>query len=350
VIAARLHGKHDLRVDDVPLPGDVGPGEVRVRPRWCGICGSDLHEFETGGMFVPAANLPQILGHEFSADVVEVGADVRNVRAGDRAAVLPHVFCGSCHYCVRGRQALCRSLRITGCSWPWGGLAGEAIVPAYQAIPLPDRVSYEQGAILEPVATVVYAVERSRLKLGDRVLITGAGPVGQLAQIVVAAAGASAIVVSEPNPHRRAQAERIGLTAAYDPIATDVLAAVMEATDGLGVDVAFECSGNERALGLCVEATRPGGTIAQTAIHVGTRIVTPDVWTIRDLTISGTWSFNYYDAPRILDQIAVGRLPIERIVTRRIGIRDIVSGGIEALADPAGDQVKVLVDATGGAP
>ena len=133
MIAARLHGKHDIRVDTVEAPADLRPGEIRVRPQWCGICGSDLHEYETGGLFVPAENKPQILGHEFSAEVIEVAEDVRSVRVGDRAAVLPHVFCGSCHYCVRGRQALCQTLRITGMSWPWGGLATEAVVPGYQA-------------------------------------------------------------------------------------------------------------------------------------------------------------------------------------------------------------------------
>ena len=90
MIAARLHGKHDIRVDTVEAPADLRPGEIRVRPQWCGICGSDLHEYETGGLFVPAENKPQILGHEFSAEVIEVAEDVRSVRVGDRAAVLPH--------------------------------------------------------------------------------------------------------------------------------------------------------------------------------------------------------------------------------------------------------------------
>jgi (R,R)-butanediol dehydrogenase/meso-butanediol dehydrogenase/diacetyl reductase len=341
--AARLHGTHDLRVEQVAAPPDIRPDEIRVRPRFCGICGSDLHEYERGGWFIPHEDLPQILGHEFSADVLEVGADVTSVRVGDRCAVLPHVFCGQCHFCVRGRQALCRNLRITGMTWPWGGLAQEAVVPGYQAVPLPDAVSYDQGAVLEPLATVVYAAQRSGIQLGDRVLIAGAGPVGQLAVLVATAAGASAIFISEPHGTRRRQAEGLGVTAAFDPTGTDVVEEVRELTGGLGVDVAFECAGSQPALEACVGAARSGGTIAQTAIHVGPRTLIPEEWTMRDLTICGTWSFNYYDTPRILDQIASGRLTVERIVTSRIPLADVVERGVEALADPAGDQVKVLV-------
>ena len=346
MIAARLHGKHDIRVDTVEAPADLRPGEIRVRPQWCGICGSDLHEYETGGLFVPAENKPQILGHEFSAEVIEVAEDVRSVRVGDRAAILPHVFCGSCHYCIRGRQALCQTLRITGMSWPWGGLATEAVVPGYQAVRLPDDVSYEQGALLEPLASAVRGVERSGLKAGDSVLIAGAGPIGQLSVLAAVAAGAASIFVSEPNPTRRRQAGELGVTAAFDPTATDVAGELRELTGGLGVDVAVECSGAGRAFALCVEAVRAGGTVAQTAIHVGPRTVQLDELTLRDITIAGSWSFNYYETPRLLAQIAAGRLPVERIVTRRIGIRAIVAEGIEALGDPAGSELKVLVDAT----
>lgn len=343
--AARLHGAHDIRVDAVAEPADLRRGEIRVGPKWCGVCGSDLHEFETGGMFVPEENRPQILGHEFSAEVLEVGPEVGALRAGDRVAVVPHVFCGRCHYCVRGRQALCQSLQITGMSWPWGGLASQAVVPSYQAIPLPEEVSYEQGALLEPLASAARGVERSGLKAGDTLLITGAGPIGQLSILSAASEGAAAIYVSEPNAARRLQAEALGVTKVLDPIHADVIGELRELTDGIGVDVAIECSGNGSAFGLCVEAVRAGGTVAQTAIHVGPRTVALDALTLRDVTVAGSWSFNYYDTPRLLAQIAAGRLPAERIVSRKVDLVDVVDQAIVPLGDPAGDQVKILVDA-----
>lgn len=350
MIAARLHGLRDLRVEEVAEPQGVEAEQIRVRPQACGICGSDLHEYEAGGLFVPDENLPQILGHEFAAEVVEVGEGVTALAPGDRAAILPHVFCGKCHFCVRGRQALCRDLRITGMSWPWGGLAGEAIVPAYQAVRLPDGVSYEQGALLEPLASAYYGMQRAGVGVGDSVLITGAGPIGQLAALIAKAAGAASVYVSEPNGVRRAMAADLGVDAVYDPTKEDAVGAIVEASeDGIGVDIAVECSGSQPALAACVEATRPGGTIAQVALHVGERTVTPETWTLKDLTICGTWSFNYYDTSRILEQVASGQLPVERIVTSRIGLENVVEEGVETLADPGGRQVKVLVDTSGAA-
>jgi (R,R)-butanediol dehydrogenase / meso-butanediol dehydrogenase / diacetyl reductase len=349
MLAARLHGNRDLRVETVDDPGAPGPGEIRVAPRWCGICGTDLHEYAHGPLYVPQENLPQVLGHEFSAEVLETGREVDSLRAGDRVAVLPHVFCGRCYFCVRGRQGLCTSLRLTGVSWPWGGLAEQAVVPASQCVPLPDGVSYEQAAIVEPLGSVAHAVERA-MRPGDRVLITGAGPIGQLGILAAAAAGAAAIYVSEPNDARRAQAAGLGVTNAFDPRHDDVAGELRDATGGLGVDCSIECSGAQAGLDLCVDATRPAGYVAQIAIHVGPRTVVPETWTWKDLTIGGIWSFKIYDIPRILGQIGAGRLPVERIVTSRIGIRDLVSEGIERLADPAGDQVKILVSPSGDGP
>ena len=238
-------------------------------------------------------------------------------------------------------------MRLTGVSWPWGGLAEQAVVPAYQAIPLPEGVSFEQGAILEPLASVVHAVDRSGLRPGDSVLITGAGPIGQLAVLVCSAAGAGAVYVSEPQRSRREQADRLGVTAVFDPKEREVVAEVVDRTDGLGVDCSIECSGSQGALDACVDATRPAGTVAQIAIHVGPRTVVPESWVWKDLTVAGVWSFKFYDTPRILAQIAAGQLPVERIVTSRIGIADVVSEGIERLADAEGDQVKILVSPVG---
>jgi len=134
------------------------------------------------------------------------------------------------------------------------------------------------------------------------------------------------------------------VSATFDPRATDVAAEIRERTDGLGVDVSFECAGTQGALDACIDATRGAGTVGQVALHVGERAVLPEVWTLKDLTICGTWSFRFYDAPRFLGQVASGRLPVERIITSRIAIEDVVPRGIEVLEDPTADQVKILVE------
>src|SRR5262245_19221179 len=140
-------------------------------------------------------------------------------------------------------------------------------------------------------------------------------------------------------------AERNGAVV-FDP-ASDVAGDVIERTGGLGADCAIECSGSQAGLDACVASVRRAATVAVIAIHLGDRSVQPEGWVWRDLTVAGVWSFKIWDTPRILAQIAAGKLPVERVVTSRIGMRDIVHQGIERLADPGGDQVKILVSAAG---
>jgi (R,R)-butanediol dehydrogenase/meso-butanediol dehydrogenase/diacetyl reductase len=203
-------------------------------------------------------------------------------------------------------------------------------------------VSFEQGAVLEPLATVVHGVGRSGLRPGDSVLITGGGPIGQLTVLAAAAAGAGTIFLSEPQAARRQMAERNGAVV-FDP--PDVAGEVVERTGGLGADCAIECSGSQAGLDACVAAVRRAATVAVIAIHLGDRSVQPEGWVWRDLTVAGVWSFKIWDTPRILAQVAAGTLPVERVVTSRIAMRDVVRQGIERLADPGGDQVKILVSA-----
>src|SRR3954449_3857264 len=195
--AAVFHGEHDVRVEEVADPAGPGAGEVLIRPLWCGICGTDLHEFAMGPIVIPASphrlngsRLPQVLGHEFSAEVLEVGPGVGTVASGQRVSVMPLLFCGRCYYCRRGLNHLCRSMACIGLSYDWGGIAERAVVPATHVTPLPDGVSDLQGALVEPAAVAAYGVDVAGVRPGDTVLVTGAGPIGALASLYAAQAGA----------------------------------------------------------------------------------------------------------------------------------------------------------------
>jgi (R,R)-butanediol dehydrogenase / meso-butanediol dehydrogenase / diacetyl reductase len=349
--AVRFHARRDIRVDDVPEPAAPRGHEILVKPRTCGICGTDLHEYVAGPIVTPVephpltgAQNPQILGHEFSADVLAVGPDVRSVAVGDRVAVMPLAYCGQCFYCVRGLNHLCERMGCVGLSWAWGGMGELAIVLEYQVAVIPEGMTYEQGALIEPAAVAVYGVDRGRVQPGDRVLITGGGPIGALAVLAARAAGASAVYLSEPNAQRREHARRLGPTEIFDPAAGSVPDVLKERTDGLGVDVAIECAGNGRALADCVGATRRAGTVVQTGLHVGTTEVDPMLWSLNDLTIEGTWCYRVSDFPRIARMIASGALPVQDVVTSRIGVEETVPAGFDVLADPQGSEVKVLVE------
>jgi (R,R)-butanediol dehydrogenase / meso-butanediol dehydrogenase / diacetyl reductase len=353
VKAARYYGVKDIRIEDVPEPdGDrLGATQVLIRPRSCGICGTDLHEYVAGPIVTPSdphpltgAQLPQILGHELSADVVAVGSEVTNVAPGDRVSIMPLVFCGSCYFCRRGLNHLCERMGCFGLSWDWGGLANEAVVESYQAWPLPDSVSYEQGALVEPAAVAEWGVARAGVRPGDRVLVTGAGPIGALAVLASLAAGAGEVFLSEPNPRRAARAESLGAAAIFDPRSTDVGEEVRERTEGRGVDVAIECAGNEAALRACLQGVRAHGSVAQVGLHVKDTAIDAMALSERELTLHGTWCYSVHDWPRIIGMVASGAFPVERAVSGRATLEETVEAGFEQLIDPEGDQIKILVE------
>jgi (R,R)-butanediol dehydrogenase / meso-butanediol dehydrogenase / diacetyl reductase len=347
--ALRFHAARDLRIEDVSEPGAPAPDEVVVRVATCGICGTDLHEFTSGPIVTPSephpltgAQNPQILGHEFAGDVVAVGSAVTRVREGDRVAIMPLAYCGTCAYCRRGFQHLCATMGCVGLSHAWGGMGELATVAEYQVVRLPEGVTHEQGALIEPTAVAAYGVERAGVAPGDRVLITGAGPIGALAALCARAAGASTVYVSEPNPARRARAEALDAATVLDPTELDVPAFLHEDTDGLGVDVAIECSGHPNGFNAAVASLRRRGTLAQTGLFVGEASVEPMLWSLNDLSIIGTWCYWVYDFDRIAAQIAAGSLPVERVITSSVGL-DEAPDAFERLASGAADEIKVLV-------
>lgn len=349
--AAVFHAARDIRVEDVPEPEALGPRQLLVRPIWCGICGTDLHEFMAGPIVIPAtphalngSQLPQILGHELSATVVSVGDEVAGVKEGERVSIMPLIVCGRCHYCVRGLNHLCRDMACTGLSSASGGIAELAVVEDYQVAVLPDSVSDVQGALIEPAAVSAYGVDRSQAHAGDVVLIAGAGPIGALAALYAAAAGMN-VIVMEPNPHRAEYARSLGVGPVIDPINDDVDEAVLELTDGVGVAAAVECAGNASALNTCISVTRSRGTVVQTGLHTGPAAITPMDVSLKDLSIVGTWCYPISDWPRMIRLVASGRFPVERVVTSQIDVGDIVPRGFEPLTDPQGSEMKVLVSA-----
>ena len=259
--AVRFYAKEDVRVEDVSAPNALGDSQVLIRPLTCGICGTDLHEFAGGPIVTPAtphkftgAVLPQILGHEFSAEVVETGRSVRRVRKGDRISIQPLVMPLDDYYSRRGLNHLSPSMGCIGLSWAWGGMSELAVINDYNANVLPDNVTDEQGALVEPTAVALYSVDRSKVTGGSTVLITGAGPIGALVVLICNAVGASKIFVSEPNANRRKHIENLGVGAVVvDPKSVDVVEFIRENTEeGVGVDAAIECSGFEAALNTCI--------------------------------------------------------------------------------------------------
>jgi len=349
--AAVFHDAKDIRVEEVAEPGDLGPRDVRLKPFWCGICGTDLHEYAVGPIVIPTqphalngSTAPQILSHEFSGEVLEVGAEVRSVRAGDRVSVMPLLFCGICFFCQRGLNHLCTSMACVGLSDAWGGIAEQAVVDESKVAKLPDTMSDIEGALVEPTAVAAYGVDKAQVRPGDSVLVTGLGPIGALASMYAASLGAT-VYMSEINPQRQQLARSLDVGELFDPRSTDVAAELRERTGGIGVDAVIECSGNEIALQTALASVRASGNISQTGLHTKPASIDPMVLSERDITLRGTWCYPVTDWPRIIDLIGRGRMDVEKVVSAKIDMADIVDKGFETLLSPTGDQVKVLVRA-----
>ena len=290
--------------------------------------------------------LPQILGHEFSAEVLDTGRDVNRVRKGDRISIMPLVMPLDDYYSRRGLNHLSPSMGCIGLSWAWGGMGELAVINDYNANVLPDNVTDQQGALVEPTAVALYSVDRSKVTGGSTVLVTGGGPIGALVVLICNAVGTSKIFVSEPNGNRRKHIESLGVNAVLlDPRSVSVVEYIRENTEeGVGVDAAIECSGFEAALNTCVEAVRNHGTVVQTGLHVKRALVDPALWALKDITIEATWCFEVTMWPRVIRMISSGKLPVEKIVTGRIEPEAIVEKGFRALLNPGGREMKVLVN------
>ena len=243
MLAVRLHGPRDLRVDQIPDPGHPGQGEVRLRVSAVGICGSDLHSYREPNPPDGIRDHPLIPGHEFAGVVEAAGADAfdgagRELKPGARVAVDPAQSCGRCEMCERGHPNLCLNLHFCSQFPDHGALCERMIVPARTCFALPDAIDDASGAMLEPLGVAIHAVNLSHLKAKDTVSIHGAGPIGLLILQVARLRGAGQVFVSERLPWRLGLAERLGAVP-LDPAAGPPAGQVMSLTGGRGVDVAI---------------------------------------------------------------------------------------------------------------
>jgi (R,R)-butanediol dehydrogenase/meso-butanediol dehydrogenase/diacetyl reductase len=346
--AAVWYQKEDIRVEDVADP-KVGEGEVKVKIRTCGICGSDLHEFKDGPFIIPSrphpltnrSGGPVILGHEFSAEVLEVGANVSLFQSGDRVVVNPLIYCGQCHYCRRGQHIMCIKLGTFGFAAD-GAFAEYAVFPEKSLFKLPDSISDETGAFVEPLAVAVHAVKRSRMKAGDTVAIVGAGPIGLLVMQAARVCGAGNVFVIEPMKARRDVALQTGGTAVFDPTETDAGKAIGNLTEGLRADVVFDCVGIQPAFDTAVKA---GGRRSVICV-VGLALKPVEVPFIRlwgqekEIIFSSGYEDEF---PAAIAFLADKRIHAEPLISARIALDDLVEKGIKALMEEPDKNLKILV-------
>ena len=345
--AAVWHAQNDVRIEDVPEPS-AGENEVKIRVKWCGICGSDLHEYRSGPMLIPqkphpltGRTPPITLGHEFSGDVVEVGKNVENITVGDRVVVNALIYCGQCVYCRSGEYNMCTKLGSTGLASD-GGFAEFVTVPSYATYKIPQELTYEMGTFVEPLAVAIRAVKRAKARIGNTAAVVGAGPIGLLVQQAAVACGAGKVYAIEPMPGRRELAKKLGATEVLDPSEGDVSKEIHRLTAGMRADVAYECVGNQRAFDTAVRVTGRRGMI----VMVGMAI---EPLKVPFLRLWGhekeiTTSQGYVDEfPPAIELLADGRVQVDPMVTSKIKLEDLVEKGFQELIKHPEKNMKVLV-------
>jgi L-idonate 5-dehydrogenase len=311
--AAVLHAKGDLRVEAVDL-AEPGPGEALVAIGAGGICGSDLHYYLDGGFGTIRVRQPIVLGHEIAGTVAALGAGVTDLPLGARVAVNPSHPCGACEYCARNEPQHCLEMRFFGSAMRMphvqGGFRRRLVVGARQCVPVGEAVSVAEAAMAEPLAVALHAVAQAGEVKGRRVLITGFGPIGGVVLLAAKHAGAGEITVTEVVEEPLAFARRLGAAAAVN-VAADREALAAEEKDKGRFDLAFECSGNPRALAQAIACVRPRGTIVQVGVG-GAFDVPMNMVVAKELRLVGSFRFHpeFEQAARLIAARAIDVRPL----------------------------------------
>ena len=347
--AARFHGPKDIRIENVEAP-TVRPGTVAIDVAWCGICGTDLHEYLDGPIFIPAHGHPHplsheqepvIMGHEFSGTIAQLGDGVTDLAVGDPVVVEPFFACGNCGPCRTGHYNLCTSMGFIGLAGGGGGLSERIVVERRWVHPV-GGIPLDQAALIEPLSVGHHAFTRSGARAGDVAFVGGAGPIGLLLAAVLKAEGLT-VIVSELSEARKAIARSTGVADhVLDPSTDDVVSRVRELTGGRGADVCFECSSNNGTLDQLIAAVRPAGVVVNVSIWSQRATIDMQAIVLKEIDLRGTIAYAH-DHPATIKLVQDGRIDLAPFITARIPLERLVSDGFEALIHHNESAVKIVV-------
>lgn len=348
--AARYYDRGDIRIEEIDAP-EVRPGTVAIDVAWCGICGTDLHEYLEGPIFIPPAghphpisgeSAPVTLGHEFSGTVAALGEGVKDLNVGESVVVEPYIIAEGVDTSNDQSYQLSENMNFIGLGGGGGGLSERIVVPRRWVHPVGD-IPLDQAALIEPLSVGHHAFVRSGAGKGDVAIVGGAGPIGLLTSAVLKAEGLT-VYISELSEARKEMARSTGVAdEVLDPREGDVADRVRELTGGRGADVGFECSSVPVVLDMLFDAVRPGATIVNVSIWGHKPEVDMPKLVLKEIDLRGTIGYAG-DHPATIKLVQSGKLDLAPFITGRISLDGLVSEGFDQLINNNEHHVKIIVD------
>ncbi len=346
--AAVWYGKQDTRLMDVPDAPAPGPGEVRIKVAWVGVCGTDLHEYAAGPIFMPIEPhpltgmcAPLTQGHEFSGIIDAVGLGVAHFKPGDRVTADSATWCGTCWACQRREFSLCEKAAFLGLGRN-GVLAEFVTMPVQGVYPIPDELSLQKASFCEPTAVAIHALRRGRALAGESVLIIGAGNQGLLTWQVLNNGSAYKVFIAARKGMRSDMARKLGAEV-IDPAEVDVVEEVRKRTGGDGVDVTIETAGQPSTVAMALQATRTQGRIVEVGIFEEPVTLELNDLVFKERELIGIMN-NGGEFPQAIQMLADGRVDPDPMISSRIPLEEVVEKGFKACIENKQGNIKVIVN------
>lgn len=345
------HGNKDVRLETVPEPVP-GPRDVRLKVDYCGICATDIEEYLYGPVFISVKpnpitgrGIPIIVGHEMTGTVIETGVEVHDVGIGDRVVLNGCVTCGECRWCKSGSETQCRALGAVAFATD-GGLAEQMVWKASQVVRLPDNVSSEEAALVEPSSIALHAVRRSRLQAGERAVVLGVGTVGMMAMQEAMALGVRVFALDRRQISLDL-ATQLGADAVINTETQDAYQALMDLTDGQGPDVIIDAAGGHDTPALATKWVRAGGRVLLVGIFTAKTEIDFNSVVGREVEMIGSLAYQKRDVEQVVSMISAGAIKTAPLISDRIGLKDVLTKGYERMMAPSKDVFKILVAPSG---
>ncbi|RSK53257.1 zinc-dependent alcohol dehydrogenase [Bacillus canaveralius] len=326
-----------IEFNDVPVP-EVMPGQIKIKMKRIGVCGSDIHV--NHGKH-PYTSYPVVQGHEVSAEVVEVGSEVTNIKVGDKVTIQPQVVCGECYPCTHGLYNDCEELKVMG--FQTTGMASEYfVVDASKALALPPEMNYEHGAMIEPLAVAVHAVRRAGDVTGKKILVLGGGPIGNLVAQTAKAMGAEAVLVSELSKYRLEVAEKCGIKT-IDAKNEDVSEGILKNFGSDRADVIFECIGINVTINQAIDYARKGSTIVVVGVFGDLAKVNMGYVQDHELSLLGSAMYREEDYIKAIELVNKGLIEFDALITHRVKFEEYAKA-YELIDEQKDYAMKVMIE------